>query len=172
MAKSKSGKYTNLLIYAAIIALEAFLLYIFKVGQPIVGYTAMLITVCIGAIYLGTLGGTIVGIAAGLAGFILGIGISAPSIYIVLMTCVPKAVMGLCVALIYRKLKSSLSSILAEILCVIAGLVINACCVSLVFMLGSVLNESLGSMDLLQTIKDIFLSFANLGRALIGVLVP
>ena len=173
--RSKANYYTELLIYAAIIGLEAVLLSVFSVAQPLVGYTLILLTTCAAAIRLGKNGGLVVGLAGGLISFACGFSsmvFVAPVIYKLLITCLPKMLMGFLVGILYGKMARKLNRVLAGVLSVLIGLVINACGVCLVLLLGSLLNDTLGNLDLLQTITQIFHSFIRLGQSILFTVVP
>ena len=173
--KSNANFYTELLIYAAIIGLEAVVLSVFSVAQPLVGYTLVLLTTCIAGIRTGKNGGLIVGLIGGLISFACGFSgsvLAAPVIYALLITCLPKMLMGFVVGLIYRQIARRLNSMLASVLCVLIGLVLNACGVCLVLLLGSLLSDTWGNLDLLQTITQIFYSFVRLGKSILFTVVP
>lgn len=173
--KSNANFYTELLIYAAIIGLEAVLLSVFSVAQPLVGYTLVLLTTCVAGIRCGKSGGLIVGLVGGLISFACGFSgtiLVAPVIYTLLITCIPKTVMGFVVGLVYGKMARKLNRVLAGVLCVLMGLVLNACCVCLVLLLGSLLSDTWGDLDLLQTITQIFYSFVRLGKSILFTVVP
>ncbi len=173
--KSNANYYTELLIYAAIIGLEAVLLSVFSVAQPLVGYTLILLTTCAAGIRTGKSGGLIIGLVGGLASFVCGFSgtvFAAPVIYMLLITCAPKMLMGFVVGTIYGKIARRLNRVLSGVLCVLIGLIINACGVCLVLLLGSLLNDTLGNLDLLQTITQIFYSFVRLGKSILYIVVP
>lgn len=177
MAKRKSNSkyYSQLLIYAAIIGLEAVLLSIFSIGQPLVGYTLVLITTCVAGMVCGKSGGVIIGLVGGLASFVCGFPgsiLAAPTIYKLLVACAPKMLMGFAVGALYRKIARKMNRFLAGVLCVLVGLIINACGVFAVLFVGSLLNDTLGHMDLLATLKRVFYSFVNLGKSVLNIVVP
>lgn len=173
--KSNANYYTELLICAAIVGMEAVLLSVFSVGQPLAGYTLVLLTTCVAGMICGKSGGLIIGLVGGLASFVCGFSgsvLAAPAIYKLLVTCVPKMLMGFCVGAIYGKMARRLNRILAGVICVLVGLVVNACGVCLVLFIGSLLDDTLGNMNLLLTIKRIFYSFVNLGKSILYIVVP
>ena len=173
--KSNANFYTELLIYAAIIGLEAVLLSVFSIGQPLVGYTLVLLTTCAAGIRCGKSGGLIVVLVGGLISFACGFShmvLAAPVIYKLLITCLPKMLMGFVVGTIYGKMARRLNRILSGVLCVLIGLVLNACGVCLILLIGSLLNDTLGNLDLLQTITQIFYSFVRLGKSILFTVVP
>ena len=173
--KSNANYYTELLIYAAIIGFEAVLLSVFSVAQPLVGYTLMLLTTCAAGIRTGKVGGLVVGLVGGLAAFACGFSstiLVAPTIYILLITCLPKIAMGFVVGLVYGKMSRKLHRVLSGILCVLLGLILNACVVCFVLLIGSLLSDTWGDLDLLQTITQIFYSFVRLGKSILFTVVP
>ncbi|MBP3392416.1 MAG: hypothetical protein J6L76_06480 [Clostridia bacterium] len=173
--KSNANYYTELLIYAAIVGLEAVLLSVFSVAQPLVGYTLILLTTCAAGIRTGKSGGLIVGLVGGIASFVCGFSgavFAAPVIYKLLVTCAPKMLMGFLVGVLYGKMARRLNRVLSGVLCVLIGLILNACGVCVVLLLGSLLNDTMGNLDLLQTIKQIFYSFVRLGKSILYIVVP
>ena len=172
--RSKANYYTELLIYAAVVGLEAVLLSVFSIQQPLVGYMLILVTTCIAGMNCGKGGGLIVGLVAGLASFVCGFAgsvFAAPMIYKVLVACVPKMLMGFTVGLIYRKMARKINYVLAGVLCVMIGLVINAFGVFAVLFVGSLLDGSMSNIDLLATLKRVFYSFVRLGKSILYIVV-
>ncbi len=173
--RSKANYYTELLICAAAIGLEAILLSVFSVGQPLVGYTLVLITTCVAGMTCGKGGGLIIGLVGGLASFVCGFSgsvFAAPMIYKLLVACVPKMLMGFTVGAIYRRMARKLNRIIAGALCILVGLAVNACGVFAVLFIGSLLDDTLGNMDLLATLKRVFYSFVHLGKSILYIVVP
>ena len=173
--KSKANYYTELLIYAAIIGFEAVLLSVFSIAQPLVGYTLVLLTTCAAGIRLGKNGGLIVGLAGGLISFACGFSstvLVAPIVYALLITCLPKMLMGFLVGFLYGKMARKLNRVLSGVLCVLIGLILNACGVCFILLVGSLLSNTWGDLDLLQTITQIFYSFIRLGKSILFTVVP
>ena len=173
--KSNANYYTELLICAAVVGAEAVLLSILDAAQPLVGYTLILLTTCIAGMICGKSGGLVIGLVGGLACFVCGFPASveaAPAIYKLLIACAPKMLMGFVSGLLYGKLYRRLNKILAGILCVLIGLIINACGVCAVLFISSLLDDTLGSMDLLDTIKGIFYTFVTLGKSIMNIVIP
>lgn len=173
--KSNANYYTELLICAAVVGFEAVLLSVFGVGQPLVGYTLILITTCIAGMICGKSGGLIIGLAGGLISFVCGFSgsvLAAPAIYKLLVTCLPKMLMGFFVGAVYKKMARRLNRILAGVICVLAGFILNACGVCLVLFIGSLLDDTLGNLNLILTIQKIFDSFVHLGKSILHIVVP
>ncbi len=173
--KSNANFYTELLIMAAIVGVEAILLSVLNVGQPLVGYTLVLLTTCVAGMRTGKSGGLITGLVAGIISFVCGFPgttLVAPVIYKLLVACLPKMLMGFCVGALYGKVARRLNNVLSGIICVLLGLILNACGVCLVLFVGSLLNDTMGNLNILSKIGEIFHSFVNLGKSVFYILVP
>lgn len=173
--KITTNTYTNLIIYSAAACIECLLLCIFSVGQPLVGYTLVLLTACLASFFLSNGGSLIVASIGGLVSFCVGFPsavFSAPAIYKLLITVIPKILLALAGGACYRFFKKRIHPVFSGIIAAFAGFVANACGVCLVLFIGSLLNDSIGSINLPETIKGIFYFFVDTGKSFVDVLVP
>ena len=185
MAKSDRGrksapadtgnKYLNLVLFAAAVCAEAVLLTVFGVGQPVVGYTLVILTVCVAAMSLHSIGSVILGSVAGVISVFCGFSasvFSGPVIYKVLICLVPKICVAWVVSLVYRGLDRHIPSALNAFICMVLGLVLNACVCALILLTASLFGDISSGMDLPAVIRGIFRSLADLGISIKNVFIP
>lgn len=173
--KITTNTYTNLIIYSVAACIECLLLCVFGVGQPLVGYTLVLITTCLASFFLSRGGGLIVAAIGGLVSFCVGFPaavFSAPAIYKLLIAIVPKICLALAAGACYHFFVRHIHPVLSGIIGAFAGFIANACGVCLVLFVGSLLNDTIGSINLPETIKGIFYFFVDTGKSIVNVLVP
>jgi len=169
------NKYLNLVIFAAVVCAIAVALAIFNIGQPIVGYTLIIITVCIAAMNMragnAVILGTLAGVISVFCGFPSSV-FSGPMIYKVLLCILPKIAIAWLCSILYSRLSRHLPNILVAIMCIVLGLVVNACVCALILLIASAFKDISSGMDLPAVIKSIFRSLLNLGVSIKDVLIP
>ena len=179
MSESKplgtGNKYLNLVIFAAAVCAIAVALAIFNIGQPIVGYTLIIVTVCIAAMNMkaGTavVLGTLAGVVSIFCGFPSSV-FSGPMIYKVLLCILPKIAVAWLCSILYSRLSRHLPNILVAVLCVVLGLAVNACVCALILLIASAFKDISTGMDLKAAIHSIFRSLLDLGISIKNVLIP
>lgn len=169
------NKYLNLVIFAAVVCAIAVGLAIFNVGQPIVGYTLIIITVCVAAMNLKAGNAVILGTLAGVVSIFCGFPesvFSGPMIYKVLLCILPKIAVAWLASILYSRLSRHLPNVLVAVMCIVLGLVVNACVCALILLIASVFKDISTGMDLHAVIRSIFRSLVDLGVSIKNVLIP
>ena len=171
----RANYYINLVVFAVVICAEAVMLALLNVPQPLVGYTLIIITTIVAGLNLKPSSAVILGVIAGIVSLVCGFPadvFAGPMIYKVLIAVLPKiAICWLC-SFIYTKLSGIIPPLLLSVLCVVLGLVVNACVCALIMLTASLFKDISGKMDLGATIKRIFGSLLDFARALKNVLIP